>query len=163
MKTAALALATCLVAACTPAPASPDPRLEAVVDRLAVEDAVTGLFAAVDDKAWDRARSAFASEVLFDMTSLTGGEPATVGPETIVEGWATNLDPVAAVHHQIGNVRVDLDGDQASLFCYGTATHFKPEEAQRLTHFVGTYDFHLIRSADGWKIDGMRYNSTYVE
>jgi hypothetical protein len=132
-------------------------------DRLAVEDAVNELFLATDLKDWDRVKTAFASEVDFDMTSLAGGRPSTMTPQAIADAWAEGLGPVQAVHHQTGNFVVRVDGDAAAASCYGTATHYKPEEAKRLTYFVGSYDFHLVRSSSGWKIDRFRFNKKYVE
>jgi len=140
-----------------------DERIDELWDRLTVQDAINELFLATDAKAWDRVRAAFAEQVLFDMTSLAGGEPATMTPDAIASTWAEGLDPVAAVHHQTGNYVVQVDGDRARAGCYGTATHYTPEQEKRVTYFVGSYDFHLTRTAAGWKIDGFRFDKKYVE
>jgi hypothetical protein len=73
------------------------------------------------------------------------------------------LGAVEAVHHQTGNYVVQVDGDGATASCYGTATHYKPQEEMRLTYLVGSYDFHLTRTPSGWKIDSFRFNKKYVE
>jgi hypothetical protein len=140
-----------------------DKRIDQLLDRLAVQDAINELFLATDAKVWDRVKATFADEVHFDMTSLAGGEPAKMTPDAIADAWAEGLGPVEAVHHQTGNFVIQVLGDTAKASCYGTATHFKPDEEKRLTYFVGSYDFHLVRTRDGWKIDGFRFNSKYVE
>jgi hypothetical protein len=54
-------------------------------------------------------------------------------------------------------------GNRATAGCYGTATHYRPDEGKRLTYFVGSYDFALTRGSEGWKIDSFRFNNKYVE
>jgi hypothetical protein len=162
MRKVLVLIAAVLTVACVRSPVA-DPRVDALVDRNEVEDAVNELFIATDLKDWDRVRATFADRVLFDMTSLVGGEPVEMTPEEIADSWAQALGPVQAVHHQTGNYTVEVDGDEAAVSCYGTATHFRPDQEKRLTHFVGSYDFHLIRADDGWKIDQFRFNARYVE
>ena len=147
---------------CAP-PAPSDGRIDELVDRLAVQDSVNELFIATDLKDWDRVRETFADEVLFDMTSLVGGEPTVMTPREIADAWAEGLGPVQAVHHQTGNYSVAIDGDNATASCYGTATHYRPDHEKRLTYFVGSYDFHLIRVGEDWKIDRFRFNKKYVD
>jgi hypothetical protein len=84
-------------------------------------------------------------------------------PQNIVDAWREGLAEVQAVHHQTGNLVISVDGDSAAASCYGTATHFRPEHEKRLTYFVGSYDFELIRGDDGWKIERFRFNARYVE
>jgi hypothetical protein len=86
-----------------------------------------------------------------------------MSPQAIVDAWKEGLGPVRAVHHQTGNFVISIDGDAATVFCYGTATHFKPDQEKRLTYFVGSYDFGLSRMEGGWKIARMRFNAKYVE
>jgi hypothetical protein len=137
-------------------------RIAEVHDRLAVQDGINELFLATDLKDWERVKATFADEVVFDMTSLAGGEPSTMTPQAIADAWAEGLGPVEAVHHQTGNYVVQVNGDMASASCYGTATHYRPNEEKSLTYFVGSYDFHLVRAATGWKIDRFRFNKKYV-
>jgi hypothetical protein len=59
---------------------------------------------------------------------------------------------------------VDVQGEQASAFCYGIASHFRRNRSGRNTRiFVGSYDFHLLRIEDRWLIDSFRFNLKYVE
>jgi hypothetical protein len=97
------------------------------------------------------------------MTSLAGGDAVEMSPEAIAEAWAEGLEPVEAVHHQTGNYAIEVNGDAATVSCYGTTTHYRPEQEKRLTYYVGSYDLHLVRVDNGWKIDRFRFNAKYVE
>ena len=48
-------------------------------------ETITNLFIGTDERDWARVRACFATRVLFDMTSLTGGEPATLTPQQITD------------------------------------------------------------------------------
>src|SRR5688572_23967758 len=119
---------------------SSDARIDDIHHRFAIQDAVHALFLATDARAWDRVREIFADEVHFDMTSLAGGEPGVLTSERITNAWAEGLAPVKAVHHQVGNMIVRIEDDSATVHCYGTATHYRPDQEKRITTFVGSYD-----------------------
>ena len=133
--------------------------LQYLVDKDAIIDRVNELFIATDEKAWDRVRASFTPQVHFDMSSLGAGEAKTVAPEIFVAGWEEALEPIEALHHQIGNYRVTIEEDKAQVFCYGIATHYKDKKIQS---FVGTYDIGLSRHDAKWLIDAFRFNAKYV-
>jgi hypothetical protein len=112
---------------------------------------------------WDQSGLCRSGALLFDLTSLVGGDPVEVTPRAIVDAWQEGLEPVQAVRHQTGTFVISIDCGMATASCYGTATHFRPEQEQRVISFVGTSDFHLIRMADGWKIDSLKIDAKYVE
>jgi 3-phenylpropionate/cinnamic acid dioxygenase small subunit len=127
-----------------------------------VIDVVTRLFIATDNRDWAEVRQCLDDEVLFDMSSL-GGEPGRVTPETIIRGWEEGLKGLEAIHHQIGNFRVQVWDAAASLFCYGIALHYRRNPSGNDTRvFVGSYDIHLVRRGEAWKIDGFSYHSKFV-
>jgi SnoaL-like domain len=129
-----------------------------------VLDAVHDLFVGTDDRDWGRVRAVLAPRVLFDMKSLTGAEPSTVPAEDIVAGWDSGLAPLEAIHHQIGNARANVEGDEADVFCYGIAFHYRRNASGRNTRtFVGTYDLHLARIGGRWRIDRFRFHSKFVD
>jgi hypothetical protein len=52
--------------------------------------------------------------------------------------------------------------DAADLFYYGTASHYLPvEDGDPLWVVVGTYNFHLVKKNDEWKVDRMKFNFKY--
>jgi hypothetical protein len=133
-------------------------------DREKVIDVVTRLFISTDNRDWASVSSCLDEQVLFDMTSLSGGNPERITRESIISGWDEGLKGLAAIHHQIGNILVHIRGMDASLFCYGIAIHYLPNPSGRNTRtFIGSYDLHLVRQGQGWKIDGFAYHSKFVE
>lgn len=127
-------------------------------------DTINQLFIATDKRDWPQVRGCFADTVSFDMTSLGGGSAGDLTPEQIALGWEEGLRPVEAIHHQAGNYRVDVQGDQATAFCYAIASHFRATRSGRNTRtFVGSYDLHLLRIEGRWLIDAFRFNLKYVD
>jgi hypothetical protein len=140
----------------------PDPA--ALADRQEVEDAVTALFVATDEKDWPEVIACFTPVVRFDMSSAGGGPEADVPAKEIADGWERGLAPIRAVHHQIGNFRVRVRGDEAEASCHGIASHWRPNPSGRNTRtFVGTYDLGLRRDAGRWRIARFRFHLKYVE
>jgi hypothetical protein len=138
------------------------------LDRLVAEDQVIAaantLFICTDKRDWQCVRDVFARQVLFDMTSLVGGKPVTMTPAEIAGGWEKGLKDLAAIHHQAGNYQVSVKGNEADLFCYGIAYHYLPNPTERNTRiFVGSYNLHLVRSDEGWKIDRFKFNLKFID
>lgn len=84
--------------------------------------------------------SCSADEVPFDMTSITGGEPERVSAQRIVEGWDEGLRALKAIHHQVGNHIVRMQGGEADLFC-----------------------LHLEKVRGTWRIDRFAFHLKFVE
>jgi len=148
--------------------AMPEPvdhsRVHQLADKDAVIETVNQLFISTDKKDWERVTALFAPSVLFDMTSLTGGSPATMTPHQIVESWEKGLKPLKAVHHQSGDFIVTVNGDQADAFCYATATHYLPTKSgKNVRTFVGSYDFHLEKRDGVWWINKFKFNLKYID
>ncbi|MGA2666228.1 MAG: nuclear transport factor 2 family protein [Nitrososphaerales archaeon] len=140
-------------------------QVDDVADRLEVADTITRLFVNTDERNWPAVTDCFAQRVLFDMASLTGKKASRVAAKRIVDQWRTGLGGLAAVHHQVGNLLVKVEGSEAYGFCYATATHYLPNQGGDgdTRTFVGTYDIHLVRGDDGWRIDAFRFNLKFVQ
>lgn len=137
--------------------------VESLAERQSVIEAIDDLFVSTDRRDWDAVKRRLAPFVLFDMTSLVGGEPARLTAEQIAGSWELGLRPIEAIHHQTGNYRVALSGDEADAFCYGTAYHYRRTKSGRNTRvFVGSYDFHLVRQ-DTWRIDRFKFTAKFVD
>jgi hypothetical protein len=134
-----------------------------LADREEVIDVVTRLFIATDNRDWAEVKGCLDDYVFFDMSSIGGGEPGQVTPETITKAWDEGLKGLEAIHHQIGNFQVHARDTTASLFCYGIAIHYLPDPSGKDTRvFVGSYDIHLVRRGKAWKIDGFTYHSKFI-
>jgi hypothetical protein len=138
--------------------------LNELVHRSLITEAVTLLFVRTDQRDWPAVRECFADRVLFDMTSMTGGKPALLAADDIVAAWKRGLEPLAAVHHQVGNFLIDLRGSEAQATCYGIASHYLPNPSNANTRaFVGSYDMHLVWQQSRWLIDEFRFDLKYTE
>ena len=141
-----------------------DPQLKALSDQQDILRTVNWLFIETDNRNWPVVRQCLAEEVLFDMSSAGGGEPARLSPQQITDAWEAGLKDVQALHHQTGNYIVDVEGEEADVFCYGTATHYLPHASGRNTRtFTGSYNFHLVQRGGHWVIDQFRFNLKFLD
>jgi hypothetical protein len=129
-----------------------------------VIDVINRLFISTDLRDWQAVRGCFAASVLFDMSSAGGGPPARLTAQEITDGWDGGLRALKSIHHQAGNYQVTVAGKEATAFCYGIAYHHRPVRSGRNTRtFVGSYDFGLILTADGWKLNAFRFNLKFID
>lgn len=125
---------------------------------------VNELFIFTDERNWEGVRRCLAPEVLLDMSSMGAGEPSVLSGKQIAAGWEEGLRKLQAIHHQVGNYLVDILGNEADVFCYGTASHYYPNPTgQNVRTFVGSYNIHLMESDAGWSIDKFRFNLKYID
>ncbi len=83
-------------------------------DRLEILELIGRLALTIDGRDWNALGQLFTDTVYHDRTSLTGGDPMTLGVAEFVDGWRQTLQNMDAVHHQITNHVISLDGDQAT-------------------------------------------------
>ena len=98
---------------------------EAPAVRQEVEDVVVKMFVATDERDWPTLESCFTDPFVLDMTSMVGGDPATMTPRQVAAAWADGFKPLSHVHHQVGNFRTAISGSTASVRCYGIALHHR--------------------------------------
>jgi hypothetical protein len=135
-----------------------------LIDKDRIAAVINQVFVATDFRDWPAVRECLAPSVLLDMTAPAGGEPARLTPQQVSDGWETGLRPIEHVHHQTGNLSIECGGDQAEARCYGIAYHYRRTRSGRNTRvFVGSYEFHLQRQAERWRIDVFRFVPKFVE
>ena len=128
-----------------------------------IQVTVQNIFRGADECNWQQVRNAFASLVLLDYTSMNGGEPATLTPQQITDAWQQVFPGFDTTHHQLGNFDIHVSDNEATVFCYGTATHYLPNENGNVWTVIGTYDFHLKKEEDTWKVDKMTFHFKYQD
>jgi len=140
------------------------PTLQDLLDTHAIIDTINRLFIGTDNRDWAMVCDALAPRLHVDMTSLVGGQGAEMAAADLAAVWGAGLKRLEAVHHQTGNYRVAVQGDEAEAFCYGTATHYRPNKSGRnVRTFVGSYDFRVARLEGKWRITSFRFNLKYVD
>lgn len=132
-----------------------------------VIEVVNKLFIHTDYQEWEKLLGeVFTETVLFDMSSLGGGQPTELRAAEIVRMWKDGFAGIDAVHHQAGNFLVSFKAEalEAAVFCYAIASHYKKAATRGTTRqFVGSYDLHVVLTDQGWRIDQFRYRVKYVE
>lgn len=124
----------------------------------AIIDTVNGLFLYTDLRSWEDLKACLADSVMLDYTSMNGGDPVALSPQQLVDAWSAFLPGFQATHHQVGNHRVRMTQDEAAVFCYGTATHYLPNESGNNSWtVVGTYDFRLVFTGASWRISRITF------
>ena len=127
-------------------------------DRLAILELIGRLSLTIDAKEWDAMGQLFTDTVYHDRTSLTGGEPYTAPVAQFVEGWRQTLQNMDAVHHQITNHVISLDGDQATCAANMQGVHVLANASGGPMWTVGgRHDYQLQRTPDGWRIAGLTF------
>ncbi|GAA4326611.1 nuclear transport factor 2 family protein [Flaviaesturariibacter amylovorans] len=128
-----------------------------------VVEVVHKLFVYTDNRQWGRLLAeVFCGEVQFDMSSL-GGAARRMAAKDICHEWELGFEGLDAINHLCGNHLVSINGPEATVFAYATATHYKKSATRGNTReFVGTYDLHLVRTAVGWRIDGFTHHLKYM-
>lgn len=139
--------------------------IEMLIQKDAVLTVANKLFTYTDARNWQGILDeVFAGQVFFDMTSLAGGQPATLAATAITAAWQEGLEPIEAIHHQTGNFDVDIEGDKATVTCYATAWHYKQTPSGRNTRvFVGTYVLQLVKLQQGWRINSFTFNKKFID
>jgi hypothetical protein len=138
--------------------------LRVLLRREAAIRTVVDTFVATDERDWNRLRELFDETVRFDMSSLTGDAAAEVPAGDIIGAWKEGLEPLASVHHQVGNFQVDLHPGGADVRCYGVAYHHLPNETGENTRrFVGTYEFHVHKRNGPWQVDALTFHLKFVD
>jgi hypothetical protein len=137
--------------------------MEKLTVRESIVEVVNKLFVYTDYRKWDQLQQEVFTDVVFlDMSSL-GGTAEKTTAQAICEGWKQGFEGLDAVNHLAGNHLVTITDDEADVFVYATATHYKEAAAMEKTReFVGSYDLHLVNTNAGWRIDSFKYNLKYM-
>ena len=98
-----------------------------LADKDEIRDVIYRLFIHTDRRGWQTVEECFTPRVIFDMSSAGGGPPTEMAASEITGGWDSGLRAIAHVHHQAGNMLIDVHGDEATAFCYAIALHHTPQ------------------------------------
>ena len=136
-------------------------RLQALEDRLEIQDLMSRYARMVDMREWERMDQVFAPGATIDYRS-TGG---VAGPyEKTLEWLDRALEPWPLNLHFITNLSVELDGDRASSRCYFHAPMGRAGAlgSQLVITNAGYYDDELVRTDAGWRIQARHCEQTMM-
>jgi hypothetical protein len=128
-----------------------------------ITQVVNKLFVYTDLQEWVKLQTeVFTKNVVFDMSSM-GGMKSTLSAVEICRTWQVGFVGIDAVNHLSGNYLIEVNENEASVFAYATATHYKKSATKGNTReFVGSYNLHLIKENVGWRIDEFKYTLKYA-
>ena len=82
----------------------------------------------------------------------------TLGVAEFVDGWRQTLQNMDAVHHQITNHVISLDGDEATCAANMQGIHVLANASGGPMWTVGgRHDYQLKRTPGGWRIAGLTF------
>ena len=119
-------------------------------DRQEIVDLITRYTRAVDTGSWDDLDEVFTEDAVLDYSSVGG--PADV--PAVVKPWiAQGLAGFDRYQHIIGQVSIELNGDEASATAYFTnpMVSTDPDGSERLWEVGGYYRHELRRTGAGWR------------
>ncbi|MCG8309521.1 MAG: nuclear transport factor 2 family protein [Cytophagales bacterium] len=132
-------------------------------EREQIAETVSKLFVFTDNQEWIKLREeVFTSDIELDMVSMGAEKPEIVSSREICYRWEKAFAELDAIHHQAGNYLVNVRDNQAEVYAYSIASHYKEAARKGKTReFVGSYDLHLMKTTAGWRIDKFKYNLKY--
>jgi hypothetical protein len=134
-------------------------RIQRLEDIEAVRDTWHDYMLSLDSKAWDDLADVFTEDGVVEMVALGVGDGVYHGRESIVNdfyrGFPPPERPQAATGHHGTNLRVQVDGDEATTIAY----FFEIVRDNLL--LVGTYQHRMRRDPDRWRIASLRITITY--
>lgn len=138
---------------------------EALFDKLELQELANKLFMYVDAQQWDKVlNEVFTERVWFDMESAGGGQPKSIAAKDICEMWKDGFSALDKVHHQAGQYLIDVNSNEANIFGYAVAFHFKQSAKNGKTRtFVGSYDLKATKTAQGWRLNQFKYNLKFID
>ena len=136
-------------------------RLEALADRLELQQLVTDYANAIDARQWDRLDRIFTPDAFIDYRAMGGAH----GPYPEIKRWlADALAKFPAYLHHVGNFHFEIAGDKAT----GSVACFNPMAVPNAAGgsdvmFLGLYyDDEYVRTSDGWRIARRSERKSYM-
>lgn len=109
-----------------------------------------------DQGAYQYLGRILADNLVVDYTSLWGGEPTTTSNTVLMNQWAGFLPGFDATFHDLGDVDVEIMGDEAVANVEFTASHWLGDEG--FWSVSGRYSFKFQRQNDDWVIGAIKLN-----
>ncbi|MEJ8568578.1 nuclear transport factor 2 family protein [Elongatibacter sediminis] len=129
--------------------ASEADRLQVLWDERDIRSVLLRYATALDQRDWSMLSSCFVPEASaeYETIGLLEGYPAI---ESICR---TALQPMSVTQHLIGNIAIQVDGDEATSSCYLHAQHVRPDTPGGDSNIIaGEYVDEWTRTPEGWRI-----------
>ena len=129
-------------------------------DHLEIQKVINLYAYSLDRKQWSALENVFTEDAVADFVGFGTCE----GRQAIADFVSSVLNKCAVTQHLLGNIDIDVDGDQAQATCYLEALHVGLGKYASETLTVwGEYSDKLVRTANGWRIVHRTLNGMYAE
>ncbi len=142
-------------------------KVRLLFDREQIRETVYNYPVAIDTRDWKRFRSIFTDEieVLLKMVDNPRA-PRRINADHFTNAVRKGIEVFAGTQHFLNDYRIEVNGDAATCLLYMYARHLPPQKAGESASrgqvrdkparppwdIGGYYEFHLQRTADGWKV-----------
>jgi uncharacterized protein (TIGR02246 family) len=134
--------------------------LQRLVDESDLRDLMQALPRALDEKNFDALGALFTEDGVHEIAGQIRR-----GRQAITDGPKGDLERLyQATYHHIGQIYVDLDGDEATIVAYIVAYHL-PKAAEPMKHQDGGAKYHAVarRTEDGWRLTRARHEIIFFQ
>ena len=139
-------------------------KLQYLLDRQEIGQAIVNYALAFDMQDWLLHRSVFTDEIEMDFTASIGDGLTKMKADEWVEGVKPFFANLEGTQHIAMPLIIKIDRDSAYVRSMLNATHHLPNSyGQSLQTMVGYYDNWLVRTEEGWKITKMVQHITWNE
>jgi len=139
-------------------------------DRFEIGDALHRFAFGLDHNDSAALASAFTEDCIFDFTPA-GGKlglefPKLSGRDKVVKALMSILGPLDT-SHTVSNVRVQMNGDAATVYACVMAQHFMPGDGPRRGSenalLMNRYYCQAVRDGPRWRLQQVRIDNAWAE
>lgn len=115
---------------------------------------------ALDERDFDGLGALFTEDAVVEVW----GEVRR-GRQAIIDGPKRDLATFfEATFHHMGQIYIDIDGDEATILTYQVAYHL-PKASEPMAHSDGGGNYHAVarRTEDGWRITRARLGVVFLQ
>lgn len=134
--------------------------LQRLIDESELRNLIQTHYRALDEKNFDALSALYTEDAVLEV----GGQ-IHHGRQAIIDTPKHSLGRAYEVtHHHIGQIYVDIDGDEARGVAYVVAYHL-PKAAELMKHEDGGGKLHVAarRTEDGWRFTRVRLEIIFAQ
>ncbi|PSW16262.1 nuclear transport factor 2 family protein [Photobacterium rosenbergii] len=128
-----------------------------IKDEAQIRSNINSFSALTDQGAFEYLGRLFAPQLTVDYTSLFGGEPQSVSRQELMAQWAAFLPGFDVTFHDLQNMKVAVNQEEAKATVDFTASHWLGKEG--FWAISGEYEFSLTKAGSNWQITSVKLNA----
>jgi len=139
-----------------------DAKLQLLLDRMEISDAVIRYATSIDMRDWAALRSCFADEVEVEVPAMRG-RSEVMSADKWVERVRRGLSGLTSTQHMVSNHVITIYSDDATCLSYVRAIHYLPnDQGENAWTIGGYYVISLVRTGESWRIRKYKLTVTWT-